>query len=146
MKFSILVANYNNGKYFQDCWKSIVEQTYTNWEVIIVDDGSTDDSLELINSVIGNDTRVIIEKIEKNKGCGSAKKRCVELAQGDLCAFLDPDDYLDCLALETVYNVLSTHRDVVFCHATMQFVDINKSFIRNKSLVTNIPYTHPFFF
>ena len=46
MKFSLLVANYNNGKYFIDCYNSIVAQTYSDWELIVVDDSSTDDSIE----------------------------------------------------------------------------------------------------
>ena len=48
MKFSILIANYNNGKFFQDCYKSILQQTYQNWEVVILDDASTDNSVEVI--------------------------------------------------------------------------------------------------
>ena len=55
--FSILIANYNNGKYFEDCYKSIIAQTYTNWEVIIVVDGSIDDSVALIKKNIGEDSR-----------------------------------------------------------------------------------------
>ena len=52
MKFSILIANYNNGKFFQDCYKSILQQTYQNWEVVILDDASTDNSVEVIKNII----------------------------------------------------------------------------------------------
>ena len=48
MTFSILIANYNNGKYFEDCYKSILLQNYENWEAVIVDDASTDNSIEII--------------------------------------------------------------------------------------------------
>lgn len=90
--FSLLIANYNNGKYFQDCYKSIVAQTYDNWEVVIVDDGSSDDSVEIIKKIIGEDSRFKIEINTENKGCGFTKRKCAELATGEICAFLDPDD------------------------------------------------------
>ncbi len=51
-KISLLVANYNNGRYFKDCYDSIVSQTYENWEVIIVDDASTDNSVDIIKKLI----------------------------------------------------------------------------------------------
>lgn len=90
--FSILIAQYNNGRYFEDCYKSIISQTYQNWEVIIVDDGSTDDSVVVMKEIIGDDSRFKIEILPENKGCGFTKRRCAELATGEICAFLDPDD------------------------------------------------------
>ena len=90
--FSIFIAQYNNGKYFEDCYKSIMAQTYQNWEVIIVDDCSTDDSVEVMKEMIGDDPRFKIFVNDENKGCGFTKRKCAELAQGEICAFLDPDD------------------------------------------------------
>ena len=97
--FSILIANYNNGKYFEDCYKSIIAQTYTNWEVIIVDDGSIDDSVALIKKNIGEDSRFKFYENTENKGCGYTKRKCAELATGEICAFLDPDDAITTDAL-----------------------------------------------
>ncbi len=97
--FSILIAQYNNGKYFEDCYKSIIAQTYQNWEVIIVDDGSTDDSVMLMKERIGKDTRFSITSNDENSGCGFTKKKCAELANGEICAFLDPDDTITSNAL-----------------------------------------------
>ena len=54
MKFSILIANYNNGKFFKDCYDSILAQEYKNWETIILDDKSTDDSVEVIKKINRN--------------------------------------------------------------------------------------------
>lgn len=94
MKFSILIANYNNGRFFKDCYDSIIAQTYTNWEAIIVDDASTDNSLELIKAQIGDDPRFVLVQNDQNGGCGYTKRRCAELATGEICGFLDPDDAL----------------------------------------------------
>ena len=100
MLFSILIANYNNGKFFKDCYDSIIAQTYTNWEAVIVEDGSTDDSLEIIKNIIGDDKRFIFFQNDKNYGCGYTKRSCLEYASGELCAFLDPDDTITPDALD----------------------------------------------
>src|SRR5690348_14143366 len=98
--FSLLIANYNNGRFFKDCHDSIIAQTYNNWEAIIIDDGSTDHSVEVIKNITGKDARFKFYRNDKNYGCGYTKRRCVELATGDVCAFLDPDDALLPEALE----------------------------------------------
>ena len=94
MSFSLLVAQYNNGKYFKECFQSIINQTEKEFEVIILDDCSTDNSLEIITSLTKNDNRFKIHCNEKNEGCGFTKKKLVELATGTICGFLDPDDTL----------------------------------------------------
>ncbi len=91
MFFSILIAHYNNYDYFLDCYKSILAQTYKNFEVVIVDDCSTDDSLEKIRLLVSEDARFNIYRNETNKGVGFTKKTCVERTSGDVCAILDPD-------------------------------------------------------
>lgn len=91
--FSVLIANYNNGKYLQEAIESVKAQTYTNWEIILVDDGSTDNSHELYKQ-LEKDSRIHIYYNGENKGCGYTKRRCAELANGDICGFLDPDDQL----------------------------------------------------
>jgi len=91
--FSVLIANYNNGKYLMDAISSVRMQTYTNWEIIIVDDGSTDNSRELYEQLV-QDSRIHVFNNEKNEGCGYSKHRCAELANGEICGFLDPDDAL----------------------------------------------------
>ena len=89
--FSVLIANYNNGKYLMDAIKSVYEQTYTHWEIILVDDASTDNSHELYKE-LEKDERIRIFYNDENHGCGYTKRRCAELANGELCGFLDPDD------------------------------------------------------
>ncbi|ALR31289.1 glycosyl transferase family 2 [Chryseobacterium sp. IHB B 17019] len=130
-KVSILIANYNNGKYFEDCYKSIISQTYENWEVIIVDDCSTDDSVDIIKGLIKNDERFKLSQNETNRGCGFTKRKCVELASGDLCGFLDPDDALvphslECSVGEFEKNnkIIATYSQLVFCDEKLNTKDI----------------------
>ena len=76
-----------------DAIDSVYAQTYTNWEIILVDDASTDNSKELYKE-LEKDGRIHIFYNKENKGCGYTKRRCVELANGEFCGFLDPDDRL----------------------------------------------------
>lgn len=79
--------------------ESVRRQTYTNWEIVIVDDGSTDDSAMVYQKLI-DDKHVRIFYNGDNYGCGYTKRRCAELAKGDICGYLDPDDTLEELAIE----------------------------------------------
>lgn len=121
-KVSILIANYNNGKYFRDCYDSIISQSYESWEVIIVDDCSTDDSVKIIEEFIKDDPRFKLYKNETNKGCGYTKRKCIDLATGEFCAFLDPDDALYYYSLECSMDefmktnkIIATYSQLMFC-------------------------------
>lgn len=91
--FSILIANYNNGRFLQEAIDSVFAQTYKNWEIILVDDKSTDNSFDIYEKY-KDDSRFHIYYNDNNEGCGYTKRRCAELANGDICGFLDPDDSL----------------------------------------------------
>jgi glycosyltransferase involved in cell wall biosynthesis len=115
MLFSILVANYNNGHFFKECHKSIIAQTYNTWEVIIVDDCSTDDSIDIINNLIKTDNRFKLFINDKNEGCGYTKKRCIDNASGDWCGFVDPDDLIFPNALDAMINgIMKDNNSVAF--------------------------------
>lgn len=99
-KFSVLIAHYNNFEYFKDCYESLLKQTFTDFEIIIVDDHSTDDSFEKIRQFTRDDKRVKFHKNEQNRGVGFTKRKCIELASGEICGFVDPDDALAENAIE----------------------------------------------
>ncbi|MBJ5801086.1 glycosyltransferase family 2 protein, partial [Salmonella enterica subsp. enterica serovar Derby] len=71
-----------------------------DFEVIIVDDCSTDDSFESIKALVKNDHRIKLYQNQENQGVGFTKRKCVELSTGEICGFLDPDDALAENALE----------------------------------------------
>ncbi|MDR6157090.1 glycosyltransferase involved in cell wall biosynthesis [Chryseobacterium sp. SLBN-27] len=143
-KISVLIANYNNGKFFKDCYFSLINQTYPNWEAIIVDDASTDNSLEIIENLIKNDSRFQLFKNTENKGCGFTKKRCVEFANGEICGFLDPDDALFPEALEKSAGVYDTG-DFVAAYSKMLMCDDNLA-PQNVYAGTKQIYNNPYFF
>lgn len=109
--FSILIANYNNGKYLMEAIDSVRNQTYTHWEIILVDDASTDKSKELYKE-LEKDNRIHIYYNEENRGCGYTKRRCADLATGELCGFLDPDDALTPDALQIMVEQHTAHPEV----------------------------------
>lgn len=100
-RFSIIINNYNYADYLSECIESALAQNYENYEVIIVDDGSKDNSREIIKSY-GN---VLIPIFKKNGGQGSAFNAGWEVASGELILFLDADDviYENCLSTVAKY-------------------------------------------
>ena len=129
--FSVLIAQYNNGRYLQEAIDSIKVQTYTNWEIILVDDASTDNSKELYK-LYENDDRIKIFYNEENKGCGYTKRHCIELANGEICGFLDPDDALlpDAILLMVNRHVLEdkvslVHSNYIYCDQYLNVLAIH---------------------
>ncbi len=87
---SIVMPSYNTAQYISDSIKSIQAQTYSNWELIIVDDCSTDNSLEIIRGF--NDPRILLLQNEKNSGAAISRNIALREAKGKWIAFLDSDD------------------------------------------------------
>ena len=126
-KISVLIANYNNGRFFKDCYDSLIAQSYQDFEVVILDDCSTDNSIALIKSIIGEDPRFKLYQNEENKKVGFTKRRLVELASNEVCGFLDPDDALEPKALESVLNLHISNPEVgliysnfIFCNEKLE--------------------------
>lgn len=112
-KISVVVPVYNCEEYLYESINSILNQSFTDFEVICVNDGSTDQSLRILNNLKKEDNRIII--IDKqNGGCGSARNVGIENASGDYIYFFDPDDYVNNTALEKLYeNAENNNSDIV---------------------------------
>ena len=133
--FSVLIANYNNGKYLMDAIESVRKQTYTNWEIILVDDASTDDS-HLLYKELEKDEHIHIYYNEQNHGCGYTKRRCSELANGEICGFLDPDDALTENALDLEAKIHVEYPEVSVVYSKVYFCDTNFNVILEGKLPT----------
>lgn len=88
---SVVVPVYNVSKYLEMCLDSVLQQSFNDFEVLLVNDGSTDDSLDLLEEVASRDSRVRVLS-QFNCGAGSARNRGIELARGKRIIFIDPDD------------------------------------------------------
>lgn len=103
MKVSIIVAAYNIEDYIKRCMDSIVNQTFEEIEIIVVNDGSTDNTLKIIEGFANNDARIkIIDK--QNEGLIEARKSGLNIANGEYILFLDGDDWLHIEAIEKLYK------------------------------------------
>jgi glycosyltransferase involved in cell wall biosynthesis len=122
MLFSVLIANYNNGAYLKDALLSVIKQTYDNWEVVIVDDQSTDNGFDLERQA-NKDPRIKFFQNKVNKGCGFTKAKCIELAKGDICGFLDGDDALTANALEIMVNKHISYPDASLIYSQSYLCD-----------------------
>lgn len=89
---SIITPNFNSEKFISQTINSAINQTYTNWEMIIVDDVSTDNSVAIITSFCKQDSRIKLHQLPKNSGAAIARNKAISLAKGNFIAFLDSDD------------------------------------------------------
>lgn len=89
---SIITPSYNCSEFIERTIGSVQKQTYTNWEMLITDDCSTDKSVEIIKQIAANDPRIKLFLLDKNSGAGVARNKSIEHAQGKYIAFLDSDD------------------------------------------------------
>lgn len=92
---SIITPCYNSARFIGETIESIQAQTYTNWELLITDDCSQDNSIEIIKSYIEKDSRIKLFQLEKNSGAGIARNKSIEEAKGRYIAFCDGDDLWD---------------------------------------------------
>ena len=116
--FSVIIPTYNSSNYVKRSLESVVNQTHRDFEIIIVDDGSTDNTVETIHNYLGNQTDISYQLLfQKNSGAGSARNRGILNAQYQWIAFLDSDDlwHKDKLAvMSEVINESTKHN--FFCH------------------------------
>lgn len=89
---SIVTPLFNSEKYIRECIDSVLSQTYCKWEMIIVDDYSTDNSYSIAEEFVKIDKRIKLFKLSKNMGSGVARNFAIEKAKGSIIAFLDSDD------------------------------------------------------
>lgn len=113
VKISVIVPVYNTESYLRQCIDSILNQTFEDIEIICVNDGSTDGSLDILTDFEKRDTRVKVYT-QENQGVGVARNRGLEYACGEYMYFMDSDDYLNDNALEDVLDIIEEkHADFV---------------------------------
>ena len=116
MKLSIIVPVYNVRAYLPACLDSLVNQTLDNYEVILVDDGSSDGSAEIIKDYCERYPELIRSIRVENGGQGRARNFAIEMARGDYLGFVDSDDWITADMYEKLYNTaVRENADVVVC-------------------------------
>lgn len=100
---SIIIPAFNTEKYIEECINSVINQTYKNIEVIIIDDGSIDNTASIVNELSKKDKRIKLYS-QKNSGVNIARKKGVELSNGEYVMFLDSDDWIDNNTIEVLID------------------------------------------
>lgn len=114
-KISVIIPIYNTEKYLSECLNSVLNQTFEDIEVICIDDGSTDKSLEILNKFAKQDPRIKILK-QQNQYAGVARNNGLKIANGDYIFFVDSDDYIIHETLQLLYDkITSTDSDISIC-------------------------------
>ena len=119
---SVVMPVYNVEKYIADCLFSLINQTLEEIEFILVDDGSLDNSLEIINLFAKYDSRIKIIK-QENAGPSKARNTGLKEAKGQYISFIDSDDWVDEDFLEKLYNsAKNNNADISICHQHSSFL------------------------
>ena len=120
-KVSIIVPMYNAASFLKETLDSILNQTFTNFELILIDDCSKDNTLEIANSF--SDPRIYIVKNEKNLGAGGTRNKGIKLAQSTYIAFCDAEDIMFPNRLEEQYNFMEQHPDIDICGSFVKLIN-----------------------
>ena len=129
---SIIVPVYNTEKYLEKCLDSLISQTLTNIEIIIINDDSTDNSLKILNKFILLDNRIKLINLENSKGPGNARNIGINISQGEYISFVDSDDYINHNMYQNMYNkVKEQNSDICFCN--FYLIDENENILSKSS-------------
>jgi len=133
-KVSVIIPMHNSSKYILECVDSVINQTYKNLEIILIDDKSTDDTLEKVSSI--KDKRIKLIKFKKNEGAAKARNKGIEEATGDYLCFLDSDDYW---VKEKIEKQVDFIKDKAFIYSKYLYLRNGKTHVANvpKSLTYN---------
>lgn len=112
---SVIIPTYNSGKYITRCVNSILNQSYTDTEIIIIDDGSTDNTKQIVTENYSDNTRIRYV-YQNNSGVSSARNNGLALAKGEYLVFVDSDDYAEPSYLQRLlHNSREYNTDIVYC-------------------------------
>lgn len=136
-KLSVIVPVYNTEDFLPECIEHLINQTYKNIEIILVDDGSNDNSLSICEEFKKIDSRIIVIK-KKSEGAASARKAGIEVATGEFVTFCDSDDWIENIAFEEMMNEALTSQTEIVIASSMYIdrknteLEIFRSEIENK--------------
>lgn len=138
MKISVLMSSYNYAQYIEKAIDSVINQTYENWELIIVDDGSLDNSVEIIKSYEKKDSRIKLLQHNncQNRGLKETLLLGLKNANGDWIAFLESDDFWEPANLEEKIKIIKKYPDNKLIFNKVNFVVEDKIINLNKFIKT----------
>lgn len=151
---SVLLPVYNAEKFLNEAIESVISQSLVDWELILIDDGSTDSSLNILETFATQDSRIKIYKNEQNLGLIATLNKGVELCNGDYIARMDADDIMQPNRLEKQVLFLERNRGYGMCgtnaliidqegHETGRIVNLASNELLRINLLFSVPFVHP---
>jgi len=132
-RVSVIMAVYNTELYLRQCIESVISQSYDDWELIIIDDGSTDSSKDICDEWAANDTRISVVH-KQNSGQAHSRNMAISMAKGEYIMFLDSDDWIEPNTLEYLFREQENAKaDIVVCSYLEEYTD--------KAIHIHNPYT-----
>lgn len=141
-KFSIVIPLYNKEKYVESCLDSIVSQSYSNFEIIIINDGSTDNSIDRVNAFKSRNKNVELLVFEQqNSGVSASRNFGIEKSRGEFVCFLDADDYWHPQYLEVANHIINKEVDCNIIGTKFGYIKERKEILNLDSFeVTDVRY------
>lgn len=136
---SIITPSYNSSKFIAETIEGVLKQTYPHWELLITDDCSTDNSVEIINKYVQQDSRIKLYKLDKNSGAGVCRNKSIEAAKGRYIAFCDSDDVWIDTKLETQIQFMIDNNYSV-SHGNVEFINLKGDIIGIKRYKKVVSY------
>lgn len=128
---SVIIPVYNSEKYIAKTINSVLNQTYKNIEIVLVDDCSTDNSAQIIDKYLESHKNIIHHLLEKNSGAAVARNKAIELAKGRYIAFLDSDDLWYPRKLQKQLDLMKK-QNAAICYTAIEMVDEDGQLIKGK--------------
>ncbi len=129
---SVIVPVYNVELYLEKCIHSIIQQTYKNIEILLIDDGSLDKSKEICDAFAKEDSRIKVFH-QKNRGLSAARNKGIELATASYLMFIDSDDFIESEMIERLYNKIKNDEADICCCGKILDYELNHIAINNKN-------------
>lgn len=135
-KISVIIPVFNSSLYLDHCLSTVVNQTLKDIEIILIDDGSTDDSLNVIKNYAKKYNNIKYTSKE-NEGQAIARNIGIQMSSGEFITFIDSDDYIELNMLEKLYNIAkSDNSDIVLCDYVEEYS--NKNIEKNHCILKQI--------
>lgn len=151
-KISVLMSVYNCENTVRKSIDSIIDQTFQDWEFIICDDGSVDDTYKLVQEIAKEESRIVLIKNDRNRGLSYSLNHCLKVAKGTYCARMDGDDLCDPSRFEKQVEFLDNNKEYGFVstrmtrfdeHGTYQVPEPMESYSpTNKDFIKGSPFCH----
>ncbi len=136
---SIITPSYNSSKFISQTIQSVLNQSLSDWEMIIVDDCSSDNSIEVVNSFVMQDSRIKLIKLFKNSGPAAARNKAIDVAFGRYIAFLDSDDLWLPNSLERRLSFMQ-ETGAVFCYSAYDKVNERGEYVEHVGVPLKVTY------